>query len=124
MKGYIPELKKQTKNNTDFRQVMETGKHAQLVIMSIPVGGEIGEEVHEDTDQILYLVDGYGEVVLGSEHKPFRKGDAVFVHAGVRHNFINKDDDEPMQIITVYGPAHHPPGTIHKTKAEADAAEY
>lgn len=124
MKGYLQEIKKRAKTNTDFRQVLDTGKHLQTVIMSIPVGGEIGEEVHKDNDQMLYLVDGYGEVVLDGVHKPFRKGDMVVVHAGTQHNFINKDTDEPMQIITVYGPPHHPDGTIHHTKEESDHAGY
>jgi mannose-6-phosphate isomerase-like protein (cupin superfamily) len=91
--------------------------------MSIPVGGEIGEETHTDTDQVLYLVDGEGSVVLNKKEQPFNKNDLVLVKAGTLHNFINKGT-KPLKIITTYAPPHHPSGTIHKTKEEADNAGY
>lgn len=123
MKGYISDIKEKAKENSYFRQVLETGKHTQVVVMSIPVGGEIGEEVHTDNDQVLYLIDGEGKMILDGEEMPFRKHDLVLVNAGTKHNFITVGD-EAMKIITTYSPAHHPDGTVHKTKEEADKAGY
>ncbi len=102
---------------------METGTHTQVVIMSIPAGGEIGEETHKDNDQVLYLVEGEGEVVLNEEKAVYKAGDLVLVRAGVKHNFINTGGSD-LKIITTYAPPHHPDGTIHKTKEEADNAGY
>ncbi len=113
----------QAKANEYFRQVLATGKYVQVVIMSIPPGGEIGEEIHADNDQVLYLVDGAGQVVLDGQPADYNAGDLVLVPAGTKHNFITKGD-AAMKIITTYSPPHHPDGTIHKTKAEADAADY
>jgi mannose-6-phosphate isomerase-like protein (cupin superfamily) len=90
--------------------------------MSIPPGGEIGLEAHPDNDQVLYLVGGAGKVVLDGKESAFETGDLVLVKAGVKHNFVTVGKD-PMKIITTYSPPHHPPGTVHKTKAEADQAE-
>lgn len=118
---HIKDINNQAIKNEFFRQVLATGEHTQVVIMSIPAGGEIGEEVHTDNDQVLYLVEGQGEVVLDGQPSDFNTGDLVLVPAGTKHNFIAKDNG--MKIITAYSPPHHPDGTIHKTKAEADAAE-
>lgn len=123
MQGVIEDIVQKAKNNQFFRQVLETGERVQVVIMSIPAGGEIGSEVHSDNDQILFLVEGDGTVVLNGEEKPFRKGDLVLVKAGTEHNFITAGND-PMKIITTYSPPHHPQGTVHKTKEEADQAHY
>lgn len=117
----IKNILQQAKDNQYFRQVLETGKNTQVVIMSIPPGGEIGEEVHPDNDQVLYLADGAGQVVLEGQPADFNSGDLVLVPAGTKHNFVTKGD-APMKIITTYSPPHHPDGTVHKTKAEADAA--
>ena len=108
--------------NDDFRRVLATNKHLQLVIMTIPPGGEIGSEVHSGIDQILIGVEGRGTSVLDGERRPFARGDAVVVPQGVRHNFIN-DGPGPLRLITVYGPPDHPPGTIHHTRADADRDE-
>ena len=99
--------------------MLATGEHTQVVIMSIPPGGEIGEEVHTDTDQILYLVDGAGQVILEGETASFSAGDLVLVAAGTQHNFKTVGETA-MKIITAYAPPHHPDGTIHKTKADAE----
>lgn len=119
----ITNINQKAKDNTYFRQVLETSKHTQIVIMSIDSGGEIGEETHPDNDQVLYLVDGAGQVVLDGQATDFNIGDIVLVPAGTKHNFVAKGD-APMKIITTYSPPHHPDGTIHKTKAEADSADY
>jgi mannose-6-phosphate isomerase-like protein (cupin superfamily) len=108
--------------NGAFRRVVLTGEHEQVVVMAIPREGEIGDEVHPETDQLLMFVDGRGEARLDGEVSPVGPNDLVFVRAGTRHNFVNTGDS-PMRLITVYAPPEHAPGTIHLTKADADAAE-
>jgi mannose-6-phosphate isomerase-like protein (cupin superfamily) len=117
----IKNILQQAKDNQYFRQVLATDKNVQVVIMSIPPGGEIGAETHPDNDQTLYLVEGAGQVVLDGQAAEYSAGDLVLVPAGTLHNFV-AGADEPMKIITTYSPPHHPDGTVHKTKAEADAA--
>jgi mannose-6-phosphate isomerase-like protein (cupin superfamily) len=108
--------------SADFRRVLWTGGHAQLVIMTIPPGGEIGEETHEDTDQILTFVSGTGEAVVADQTYQIAQGDLVAVPAGTRHNFRNTGVN-PLVLYTVYGPPEHADGVVHVTKEEADAAE-
>jgi mannose-6-phosphate isomerase-like protein (cupin superfamily) len=110
------------RSNDAFRREVMTADHQQVVLMTIPPGGEIGEEVHPDTDQSLVFVDGEGEAVLDGETTPVRANDLVLVRAGMRHNFVNTGP-EPLRLVTTYAPPHHPPGTVHRTKEEADAAE-
>ena len=109
--------------SADFRRVLWTGEHTQLVIMTIPPGGEIGEEVHEENDQLLVFVDGEAEAVLDGRSSTVGPNDLVLVPAGTRHNFINTGDG-PLRLVTVYAPPEHAPGTVHQTRAEADAAEH
>jgi mannose-6-phosphate isomerase-like protein (cupin superfamily) len=108
--------------SADFRRVLWTGKYIQLVIMTIPPGGEIGEEVHEDTDQILTFVSGTGEADVDGQTNSVAQGDLVAVPAGTRHNFRNTGVN-PLVLYTVYGPPEHADGAVHATKEEADAAE-
>lgn len=91
--------------------------------MTIPPGGEIGDEVHSDTDQVLMFVDGRGEARLDGQASQIGANDLVFVRAGTRHNFVNTGD-APLRLITIYAPPEHPAGTVHLTKEEADAAEH
>ncbi len=107
--------------NREFRREVVTGEHAQVVLMSIPPGGEIGEEVH-DVDQILAFIAGEGEALVGSMRRPVAPNALVFVPAGARHNFVNTGTAD-LKLVTVYAPPEHAPGTVHRTKAEADAAE-
>jgi len=123
MIGYIENIKSIALSNNFFRHVLETGKHTQVVVMSIPVNEDIGAETHADTDQVLYLLEGEGKVILNGEESKYVAGDLVLVHAGTKHNFTNTGTI-PLKIITMYSPAHHPNGTIHKTRAEADKANY
>ncbi len=116
------QLKNTVKGNTDYRRVLHTGTNSQVVAMSIPVGGEIGEEIHPDTDQIIIIVEGEGKAVINNESKFVEEYDIIYVPAGVQHNFINTDDEE-LKLFTVYSPPHHPDGTVHKTKEDADAEE-
>jgi mannose-6-phosphate isomerase-like protein (cupin superfamily) len=106
----------------DFRRVLWTGEHTQLVIMTIPPGGEIGEEVHEDTDQILSFVSGVGEARVSGQTRKVAAGDLVVVPAGRKHNFVNTGEN-PLILYTVYGPPEHADQAVHRTKEEADAAE-
>jgi mannose-6-phosphate isomerase-like protein (cupin superfamily) len=106
----------------DFRRVLWTGEHTQLVIMTIPPGGEIGEEVHEGTDQILTFVSGTGKAKVGGQEKNVAQGDLVVVPAGKKHNFLNTGQN-PLILYTVYGPPEHADQAVHATKEEADRLE-
>ena len=108
--------------SADFRRVLWTGGHSQLVSMTIPPGGEIGEETHPDNDQILIFLSGVGEARIDGETQAVADGDLVCVPAGALHNFVNTGPN-PLVLFTVYGPADHAPDAVHHTKEEADAAE-
>lgn len=120
--GSRVDILKAARTNEAFRREVLTGKHEQVVVMTIPAGGEIGEEVHPDTDQVLVFVDGRGEAQLDGRSSSIGPNDLVFVRAGTRHNFVNTGD-APLRLITIYAPPEHAPGTVHETKEEADAAE-
>lgn len=115
-----------TMKNHYYRKVIWTGHHLQLALMSIPVGGEIGLEIHPDTDQFFRIEGGRGIVKMGKKRndldyrRQVRSGDAVLVPANTWHNILNTGN-ESLKVYTIYAPPHHPPGTIHKTKAQAEA---
>jgi mannose-6-phosphate isomerase-like protein (cupin superfamily) len=111
-----------TRENQDFRREVATAEHSQVVLMTIPPGEEIGEEVHEGIDQLLVFVEGEAEAIVAGESSAVGAGRAVLVPGGTQHNFRN-GGDSPLRLWTVYAPPEHPPGTVHRTKAEADAAE-
>ena len=108
--------------SADFRRVLWTGKNTQLVIMTIPPGGEIGEEVHDENDQILTFVSGTGEATVSGQTRKVAQGDLVVVPAGKKHNFLNTGEN-PLILYTVYGPPEHADGAVHTTKEEADRLE-
>ena len=108
--------------NDFFRQVVSTGPNAQVVLMCIPPGGEIGEEVHEHVDQVLTFVAGEGVAVLEGDESQVRADRLVHVPAGMRHNVVNRGSTD-LRLYTIYAPPQHAPDTIHRTKAEADADE-
>ena len=112
----------EAQRNPDFRRVLWTGQHSQLVIMTIPPGGEIGEETHEDTDQILTFVSGTGKAIVSGTERSVAQGDLVVVPAGRKHNFLNTGPN-PLILYTVYGPPEHADGAVHTTKEEADRLE-
>ena len=116
------EIAKTAEKSADFRRVLWTGEHTQLVIMTIPPDGEIGEETHDENDQILSFVSGLGKAVVDGKSKKVGPGDVVVVPAGVKHNFLN-DGPNPLVLYTVYGPPDHADGAVHSTKEEADEAE-
>jgi mannose-6-phosphate isomerase-like protein (cupin superfamily) len=124
MTGYVGSIENATLNNPFFRQVLFTGKHSQLVVMCLQPGEDIGEEVHADSDQFFRLEEGGAKFVFGGkEEHVVGNGDAVVVPAGTRHNVINASSTSPLRLYTIYSPPHHPEGTVHKTKADALAAE-
>jgi mannose-6-phosphate isomerase-like protein (cupin superfamily) len=108
--------------STDFRRVLWTGENSQLVTMTIPPGGEIGEETHPHTDQLLAFVSGKGEAIIAGESEQITQGDLFVVPAGTVHNFRNTGVD-PLVLWTMYAPPEHAEGTVHATKEEAEAAE-
>ena len=110
------------RENDFFRREVTTGEKSQVVVMTIPPGGEIGEEVHEGIDQLLLFVEGEAEARVDGDRRPVRADELVFVPAGARHNFVNTGEG-PLRLVTVYAPPEHAPGTVHRTKEEADAAE-
>lgn len=110
------------KANEYFRKVLSTGTHAQVVVMSIPPGGEIGEEIHDHVDQIFVFVAGEGTVVLEGVDAAVWPDRLVHIPAGTRHNVLNHGTTD-LRLFTVYAPPQHADGTIHRTKAEADADE-
>ena len=122
MSTYLENAKKQAKENTFFRKVLATSDKTQVVAMSLKPGEDIGLETHPDNDQVLFCVTGKGECVVDGETHSFEKGDIMLVSAGAEHNFTNTDEDE-MKILTTYSPPHHADGTVHETKADAEAAE-
>lgn len=117
---YLADIANQAEENTDFRRVLNTTERSQLVLMSVPPGGEIGQETHADNDQILFFVGGRGEVVFEGGRQPVSPGTVVVVPAGTQHNFL-ANTAEALKLFTIYAPPHHRPGTVHATKADADA---
>lgn len=111
---------KETQENENFRRVLFTGSNSQLVVMSIPPGGEIGEETHKYTEQTLFFLSGTGEGELNGKKFPIGPGDAVVVVPGTKHNFRNTGDQD-LKVYTVYAPPNHIDGRVHATKADADA---
>jgi mannose-6-phosphate isomerase-like protein (cupin superfamily) len=123
MAGYKGSLEKDTVANTYFRHVIFTAPHSQLVLMSLKPGEEIGMEVHPNNDQFLRFEEGEWAAEISGEKFAGGAGDCVIVPAGNYHNIINTSKDKDLKLYTIYSPAHHPNGTIHKTKEEAIAAE-
>jgi mannose-6-phosphate isomerase-like protein (cupin superfamily) len=124
MTGFAGSIEKMTEKNHYFRQVLFTGKHTQLVVMCLQKGEEIGNEVHKKVDQFFRIEKGEAKFVFnGSEEHIVGEGGGVVVPAGTWHNIINTSKTRQLKLYTLYSPPNHPDGTVHKTKAEADAAE-
>ena len=118
--SYHTNIVKDTQENDNFRRVLFTGPKSQLVMMSIPPGGEVGEETHKYTEQTLFFLSGTGEGTLDDEKFPIGPGDVVVMTAGTKHNFRNTGTQD-LKIYTVYAPPNHIDGRVHLTKADADA---
>ena len=126
---YVTNVTRKAMQNTNFRTALWTGCYAQMTLMCIPVGTDIGPEIHEDTDQIIRIEEGFALVKMGEgECKPdvqvrVCRGDTIFVPAGIRHNIINMGR-MPLKASSIYAPTHHPAGTVQRTKKEAEDAQY
>lgn len=120
MKIYSGNIEVETLENENFRKVIWTGEHSQLVLMSIPVGGEIGEEVHPNVDQFFRIEEGEGKAIIEGEEVGLADGSALVVPAGSKHNIMNTGT-EPLKLYTIYSPANHIDGRIHATREEAMA---
>ena len=120
-KGFVANIEDLTAKNQNFRKVLYTSKHSQLVVMAIPPLGEIGTETHPDNDQFLRIESGIGKVIIDGNEQVFSAGYCVIVPAGSEHNLINTSDYEELKIYTVYSPAHHRLDVVHATKADADS---
>ena len=120
--NYFEDLERITLGNDNFRTVISTAPHSQLVLMSLLPGEDIGEEVHQ-LDQFIRVEKGSGKAILNGEQFTLHDGSAIVVPQGARHNIINTSANEKMKLYTVYSPSQHPDGTIHKTKADAMADE-
>lgn len=123
MKGYNGNIEELTVENTNFRKVLYTGKHVQLVLMSLRPGEEIGEEVHNENDQFFRFEAGVGKVVIDDNEFEVSDGSAVIVPAGANHNVVNLSDSEDLKLYTLYAPSHHKDGIVRATREEAMANE-
>ncbi len=123
MKGHVIDIEKAAFASEDFRRVLYTSKHSQLVVMSIVPGGEIGEETHPEVDQFLRIEMGVGRAILDGVEHELSDGFSITVPAGTKHNIINTSPEIPLKLYTVYSPPNHKDGLVHKTKADADADE-
>ena len=122
-KGFVANIEKETLENNNFRKVLYTSKHGQVVVMSLLPNEEIGMEVHETSDQFFRIDGGEGKVIIDGEEASISNGFAVVVPAGSLHNVINTSGDKPLKLYTIYMPPHHKDGIIHATKAAAEVAE-
>jgi mannose-6-phosphate isomerase-like protein (cupin superfamily) len=124
MKFFTADIRRLSRENEDFRRVLYTGPNSQLVLMDLKRREEIGEEVHDEVDQIFLVVEGHGAATVDGTVVKVKADDMVFVPRGARHNMINGDVTEPLKLLTIFSPPVHAPGTIHRTKLEAIAEEH
>ncbi len=122
MNGYLTNIEKESLANEDFRRVLYTAKNCQLVVMSLLPGEDIGEEVHQ-LDQFIRCEAGVGKAILDGVEHDLSDGVAIVVPTGAKHNIINTSPDAPLKLYTLYAPPNHKDGTIHTTKADAEADE-
>ena len=122
-RGYCDDIERQTLDNDDFRRVLYTGQHLQLVLMTLQPGEEIGEEVHEDRDQFFRVEEGSGVVDIDGRENPVEADFAVIVPAGARHN-VRNSGTAPLRLYTIYGPPEHKDGIVQSTKADAEARHH
>jgi mannose-6-phosphate isomerase-like protein (cupin superfamily) len=126
MKGFKSDIEKDTLENNNFRKVLYSGKHLQLVLMSLKAGEEIGEEIHRDNDQFFRFESGTGECKIDGNDYKVTSGDVVIIPAGAKHNIINTSATAELKMYTIYSPPHHKDGIIRAIKqdAENNAAEF
>lgn len=120
-KGFVQNIEELTKGNSNFRKVLYTGHHSQLVLMSLKPKEEIGVETHTDNDQFFRIDAGQGKVIIDGNEYEISDGFAIIVPAGAEHNLINTSETEDLKIYTIYSPAHHRLDVVHSTKSEAQS---
>lgn len=123
MKGFNANIEQETLANENFRKVLYTAKHCQLVLMSLKPNEEIGMEVHPDNDQFFRFEKGQGKCIINDNEYAVKDGSAIIVPAGAQHNVINVSDSEDLKLYTIYSPAHHKDGIVRTTREEAEANE-
>ena len=123
MSGFLIDIEQKTLENENFREVLFTAPHSQLVVMTLQPGEEIGLETHDDVDQFIRVEAGTGKAILNGEDKALADGTAVVIPAGTEHNVVNTSPTEALKLYTIYSPPEHPEGTVHRTKAEAEKYE-
>src|SRR5665647_2330490 len=123
MKGYSINIEEETLANTNFRKVLYTGKHSQLVLMNLLPNEEIGLEIHPDNDQFFRFEKGQGKCIIDGNEYQVADGSAIIVPAGADHNIINTSETEKLKLYTIYSPAHHRDGVVRMTKEQAEAKE-
>ena len=123
MKGFSNNIEKETLENTNYRKVLYTGKHSQLVLMCIQPEEEIGMEIHSDNDQFFRFESGQGKCIIDGNEYKVQDGFAIVVPAGAKHNIINTSEKEELKLYTIYSPAHHKDQIVRTTKADAEANE-
>ncbi len=121
MHGYNDNIEKITKENNNFRKILYTSKHSQLVVMSLLPNEEIGMETHRENDQFFRFEQGEGKCIIDGNEYELKSGTAIIVPAGAQHNIINTSSTEPLKMYTLYSPPHHKDGIVRATKAEAEA---
>jgi len=121
MKGFNANIEKEALENSNFRKVLYTGKHSQLVLMSLKPLEEIGMEVHTDNDQFFRFEKGTGKCLIDGNEYALTDGSVIVVPAGAQHNIINISETDDLKLYTIYSPAHHKDGVVRATKAEAEA---
>ena len=119
MTGYVTNIERDTLANGDYRRVLYTGKHTQLVLMTLQPGEDIGLETHDGHDQFVRVEEGTGVVLLNGERQPLGDGSAVVIPSGAEHNVINTSRTGALKLYTLYSPPEHPDGTVHRTKSDA-----
>ena len=123
MKGYNTNIEKDTLSNNNFRKILYTSKHIQLVLMSLRPGEEIGEEVHTENDQFFRIEGGHGECIIDGNKYEIKDGDAIVIPSGARHNVLNIDNQTDLKMYTLYAPPHHKDGIVRASKKEAEDNE-
>lgn len=123
MKGFKTNIEKDSIENKNFRKVVYTGPHLQVVLMSLGEGEEIGEETHKDTDQFFRIESGNGKCIIDGNEYQVKDGDVIVVPAGAKHNVINTNSEEDLKLYTIYAPPHHKDGIVRATKQDAEDKE-
>ena len=120
MKGFKTTIEKDTLENKNFRKVVYTSKHSQLVLMNLKPMEEIGEEIHPENDQFFRFESGLGKVIIDNNQYYVKEGDAVIIPAGAKHNVINVDSKKALKMYTIYASPHHKDGIVRATKKDAE----